>query len=105
MKSEIVEPSEADAVDETAPTSEAAPRPTPVDNPEGMLVRYIGTSNFRHVLREEWARIGIDHETLSWERSGPRQVVPCTEIHLNPLDFERYILSDPDLRLEPVEVR
>jgi hypothetical protein len=33
------------------------------------MVKYIGTADVRIIYKTDWAQIGIDHDTVKWDRN------------------------------------
>lgn len=83
----------------TAETAE--PTRTPIDGPlEGMVVRYVGTSNLRSIKVKEWVvAIGREHPQVDWFRDSPRNDVAVSRFDLDQVEFARCILGDQDFRL------
>lgn len=67
---------------------------------EGMVVRYVGTSNLRAITAADWKKVlGREHPEVSWHRDAPLNQVAVSRFDLDEVEFARFILADQDLRL------
>lgn len=67
-------------------------------------VKYNGTSHERIISKADWEKVGVEHESLKWNRDAPGNTIPLSEITLDDEAFAQYITADPDFEVIDVEV-
>lgn len=95
---EVVEPDALEREEEADAEAEAEAETGPQK-----VVRYNGFSfEERSITRADWARVGVDHDTVTWDKSNDWRVPASDLDFLNEAQFTAYITSDTKFVVEEV---